>query len=526
MTSRSKFLKHTFAGGWATDYGPTASVSIDNANRVQIPWLNEAQNCVYELDGGPHKAPGCSLNTAALESGAAIMGVFDAWFSGTAGTPTQHRIMHIGTKIKKDNADDTFTDLFTGMTSGAMPCYTMFEDLLVMSNDSGSDVPKSWDGTTAQNLAGTPPTFAFSVVHKNRMWAAGAIGAPSRLYYTPLLNPADWVGAGSGNIDIDPADNDRITGLVSFRGDLFVFKGPYRGSIHRITGSAPTGDDSFARIPFVDRLGVVNHASIVPYANDVAFAWSDGSIRGLATTTNFGDFEQASLSREIKTWIRDHVNLPALRFAKAVNFADRDLLLFALPIDVSTSNNVILAMDYRFDPPRFSPWTSFNMISSLGSAVSLAASKQRTVIAGGSDGKLRTLGSVDRIIDVSTSISYNVQTPFMDYGVPQLMKTLEGASVTLNPKTAGSFTFGWTRDDATQQTVSLGQGGTSVLGVFLLGTDVLGGGKFKDVFSRLGEEGGEFRTVQFQVLDNVSGQDIEMHGIGAEITPSAESYEQ
>ena len=28
------------------------------------------------------------------------MGIFDAWFSGAAGTPAQHRIMHVGTKIK------------------------------------------------------------------------------------------------------------------------------------------------------------------------------------------------------------------------------------------------------------------------------------------------------------------------------------------------------------------------------------------------------------------------------------------
>ncbi len=169
MPSKSKFLKHLFAGGWATDYGPTAFAAISQGGFVSLPWLNEAENVIYELDGGPHKMPGCTKNfVAALESGARITGVYDAWFSGTAGTPAQHRILNVGTKIKKDNANNTFTDLFTSMTAGAVPCYTMLEDLLIISNDSGVDVPKSWDGTTAQNLAGSPPRFSFSVKHQNR----------------------------------------------------------------------------------------------------------------------------------------------------------------------------------------------------------------------------------------------------------------------------------------------------------------------------------------------------------------------
>lgn len=522
MASRAKYLKHRFKGGWATDYGPTAFVGVSQGNAVDIPWLNEAQNCIYELDGGPHKMPGCSANTTALESGADIMGVFDAWFSGTTGVPAQHRILHVGTKVKKDDANDTFTDLFTGQTAGAVPCYTMFEDLLIVSNDSGTDVPKSWDGTTAQNLAGSPPTFAFSCVHKNRVFAAGAIANPSRLYYSVLLNGADWAGAGSGTIDIDPADGDRITGIVSHRNELWVFKGPYKGSIHRITGSSST---DFARTTFATGIGAVNHRAIVPYANDIAFMWSDGSIRTLSATNNFGDFNESSLNREIQSWFRDHVNLTALRFAQGVNWPAFDIMLFVLPIDASTSNNCTLMMDYRFDQPRWSNWSAYTMHTSLASAVSTATGKMRTVLAGGTDGILRTLGRAARTIDTSTSIPFNVQTPFMDYELPERFKTLEGGSVTINPKTSGSMTFGWTRDANAQQTESVAQGGTDVLDSFVLDTSLLGGGKFYDAFFRCNEAGGEFRAIQYQVLDNVAGQDIELHAISTKLTVNAESFE-
>lgn len=520
MASRSHFIKHKFGGGWATDFGPTASVPVSLGGVVVLPWLNEAQNVIYELDGGPHKMPGRTANTTALESGADIMGIFDAWFHGAVGSPTQHRIMHVGTKIKKDNADNTFTDLFTGMTAGAVPCSVMFEDLVIMSNDSGTDVPKSWDGTTAQSLAGTPPTFAFSCSHKNRMFAAGAVANPSRLYYSVLLNGADWAGGGSGTIDIDPSDGDRITGIASHRDSLWVFKGPYKGSIHRITGSSSI---DFARMTFVTGIGSVNHRVITPYANDLCFTWADASIRTLSATQQFGDFNESSLSRPIQSWLRDHVNLTAMRFAQVVDWPAYSMLLFIFPIDASASANSMIMLDYRFDPPRPANWTAYNDLTSIASAVGIDASKTRTVIAGGTDGILRTLGSATRSSDTG-SISYNVQTPFLDYELPQRMKTLERGSITLNPKTAGNATFGWTRDNNTQQTQSVAQGGADVLGVFLLGSSLLGGGKFYEAFFAT-EEGGEFRAIQYQVLDNVSGQDIEVHGISAMISVGAESFE-
>lgn len=526
MSSRSKFLKHLFGGGWATDYGPTAFVDISQGGKVTLPWLNEAENCIFELDGGPHKMPGSAKNfTSPLESGARLAGVYDAWFSGTTGTPAQHRILNVGTKIKKDNANNTFTDLFTGMTAGAVPSYCMLEDLLIMSNDSGVDVPKSWDGTTAQNLAGSPPKFSFAVEHINRVWAAGDKSHPSRLYYSVDFTPADWTSSGSGFIDISPSDGDVITGLQSFRGDLFVFKGPNKGSIQRITGSSPTGDDPFARSDFVKGIGSVNHNSIVTFGNDLGFMWSDGTFRFLSTTQQFGDFEETSASRPINGWIRDHVNRAKLSQAMSVDWPEYGVILICVPIDASTVPNCILMMDYRFDPPRWAKWISYSMVTSLAQAVDASLSSKRVILAGCSDGILRTLSSATRALDGVSSIPYNVLTPFLDYDLPGQMKALEGASICFNPKNNDNVTFGWSNDGNAASTVLVSQGGGgAVLGVFLLGTDVLGGGAFKERFTRLDEAGGEFRSVQYQVMENTTG-DVEIHSISAQITPSAESYE-
>lgn len=525
MVSRSKFLKHLFGGGWATDYGPTAFVGISVGGKVELPWLNEAENAIFELDGGPHKMPGCTKNfSVALESGAAIVGVYDAWFSGSAGTPSQHRILNIGTKIKKDNGNDTFTDLFTGMTAGAVPSYCMLEDLLILSNDSGVDVPKSWDGTTAQNLAGSPPPFSFCVSHKNYAWAAGDKTHPSRLYYSVVFNPADWTSSGSGFIDIDPSDGDGITGIRSHRDQLWVFKGPYKGAIHQISGSSPTGDDPFARVTYVTGIGAINNNTIIPAGNDLMFMWSDGTVRSLSTTNNFGNYDENTVSEPINGWIRDHANLSKLKYAQMVNWPEYGIILIALPIDAGTVPNCILMLDYRFNPQRWAKWKSYTMVTALAQAVNASTSK-RVILAGSNDGFLRTIVNSTRAIDGSTTIPYNVLTPYLDYDLPLQFKTLEGASICFNPKSSGNVTLGWARDGAPPQTDTLSQGGGGgVLDSFMLDTDFLGGGQFQEKFTRLSEMGGEFRSIQYQVSQNTI-DDVEIHSISAHITPGAESYE-
>jgi hypothetical protein len=518
-------LKHIFTGGWATDYGPSISVPISPGGIVAIPWLTLAENIIYELDGGPHKMPGRIANTPVLEGGALIMGVFDGWFNVTANTAVQHRLMHVGTKIKKDNADNVFTDIKTGLVAESVPCYTMFEGICIISNDSGVDVPLSWDGVAAGtvNLGGSPPKFAFSVTHKNKVWAAGDPLQPSRLYYSVTLNGADWAGAGSGFIDVDPADGDRITGIISHRDELWVFKGPYKGSIHRITGSSPS---DFARVVFATSIGSVNHRLIATYANDVVFGWSDGSFHTLSATANFGDFNEAALSRQIQSWLREHVNLATLRYAQVANWPAYSMMLFVLPVDAHPHNNCTLMLDYRFDPPRWANWTAFADLTTVATGVSTAATKVRMMLAGGDDGILRMLGHPVRNIDGAGSIPFHIQTPYLDYQLPQRMKTLEGGSITTQPKTGvDDFIFGWARDNHAQQTILIPPGGAVPLDQFLLDSDVLGGGRFYDAFFRCDEEGGTFRAIQYAVLDNVPSQDLELHAISAAITVDAESFE-
>ena len=89
MPAGTQNVRHTFGGGWATDYGPNAEVTIDNSGRVVIPFLVDAENVEFEFDGGPHKIGGAALlNTAQINAGATIRGLFDFW-SINSGNPFQ-----------------------------------------------------------------------------------------------------------------------------------------------------------------------------------------------------------------------------------------------------------------------------------------------------------------------------------------------------------------------------------------------------------------------------------------------------
>ena len=76
MASKKLSIRHLFGGGWATDFGPSASVVPHASGDVVFPFLVDAENVYFELDGGPRKIGGTTkLNSSAVASGAQIMGL-------------------------------------------------------------------------------------------------------------------------------------------------------------------------------------------------------------------------------------------------------------------------------------------------------------------------------------------------------------------------------------------------------------------------------------------------------------------
>lgn len=540
MATKDLYIRHLFGGGWATDFGPQADLSPDQGGDLVLPFLVDADNVVYELDGAPHKMPGAAkLNSSVLESGAVIKGLYDYWMIGGLGTPVQKRVCHVGTKIKADFANGTFTDIQTGMTSGAIPSYAVLEDLLVMVN--GVDANQSFDGTAVAALTADPGILGMVETHKNRMFGAGNPTNGSRLFYsrTAPNGPSDWTGSGSGTIDVAPDDGDVITGIRSHKDELWIFKGPNKGSIHRLQG---TSSSDFTLVPFVKGIGAVWNNLIFAFQDDLGFIWSDGTVHSLNATASFGDFFSASLSRPIDTFIREHANLLRLKHGWAVDWPDRGYVLICIPIDDGQNNTLTLMMDYRFGSTtstqyvqsvRWAPWPAFSAVNGgcLALVVDSQAAGKRVIMGGGSDGYIRKLGRTNRSIDNATALGFKVTTPYLSYANPLIWKSLRHFAIGLQPKNNGSVTVNYQRDGNTQQSFTLTQGGGDVLGpatssAFTLDSSTLGGARFLNRFYDAPDVNGEFRSIQWQIIDATLDEDIELHSLSAMIQPGAEGTEQ
>lgn len=517
----SKWITHRFTGGWATDFGPTTYGPPDQSAQMSIPYLRDAQNTVYEFDGGVHKAPGTSkLNTSQLEGGAPVRGMYDYWRQGTSDSAVQKRIIHVGTKVKYDQADGTFIDIFTGMSSASIPHYSTFDDLCIIGSSVPADLPRSFDGTTAQYLAGTPPNFSFSVSHRNYQWAAGVFSNPSRLYYSVPLNPEDWASTGSGAIDIDPNDGDMITGIVSHKGDLWVFKGPNKGSIHRISGTDAT---TFAKTPFVQGLPCPWIHSIFRFGDDIGFVTSNGSVHSLKATAAYGDYNQAFLSYPINKYLQESLNNNRARYFVAATDPNRGYVWIGITPSGQTTNTRYLIMDYRFlsqnEPyPRWSYWDSRAF-----ACIHLVRDVQRPrLMAGGYDGYVYKLDQLNRT-DSGSAINMRVETPSMTYGEEWLLKNLANAGVSLNAWNDNIVNLQWILDGVQSYTTTVTQGATGDLfdsGIF--DTAVFGGQAFLPRFFGI-ENGGDFRSIAYIFSDTANNSDLEIHSFMAKITPCGES---
>lgn len=532
MPSSDLFVRHLFGGGFATDIGPSSDAGPQGGGGIAqmvIPWLLQCDNAMFDLDGGITKSPGTTkINASALESGATIRGVYDFWIQGGTGSPSQKRIVHVGTKIKADAGDGNFSDIATVSSDSAVPSYCTFNDELIISDDANS-APKKWTGTgSASALGGSPPNFAFAVEHKGRVFAAGNPAQPSRLYYSAAFNHESW-NASTDYITIGSNDGSGITGLASYKDALIIFKGPKKGSIYVLQGDDTS---TFSLSTLRKNCGsAIWHNAIFQYQDDLAFVAADGSIQRLSATSAFGNFSLAHLTRNIGKYINNNVARTYLRKCCVANWESKGVVLVTLPVNSSATTNMILMMDYRFgEEPRFSTWTGYSgKCSSMALAIDESDAARQVVLIGGTDGYVRKLDVNRFSIDGTTAINCIAKTPHLSYGAPHMTKVITGAGLGFAPLTDDTVTFKWERDNGTYGTLAFDQGGGDLLAPssgtdFTLDTSVLGGAAFVDTWYEL-EEGGEFRNIAYTVSNaDVSGS-FALHSLSTFLRGAALSME-
>lgn len=440
-TNQTKWITHTFHGGWATDYGNTYYATPEG-DQIQIPWFNELENVTFGKDGSIGQLPGFSKvrdnpllqpqTLSGFQEQTSVYSLFEYTRMGASLSGTSELLAAVGVGIFKI---DPFGHQFLGhMDNTNSPIsFSTFNDLAIIT-DGGN--PISYDQTTFRYLAGSPDSFSFTTPHRGRHWGAGVASNPSRLYYSVSGDPEDWTSVGSGSIDVDPGDGDAIVGLLSWKSELWVFKGPTKLSIHRITGSS-SGD--FARVPFVYGVSAVGHNSIFPYGDDFGFWSPRGSCHSLSNTSNYGDYTESYINFPILSWCTDSSNLNTVigDFWQSVTDKSSGVTYSLVNNGLSNLNSsVIIVMDWNFrsqeNPyPRFSKIT-VDRFSSISLSKSISASNKLSLVCGTYDGfvhRQREYRELTVAYDQTRQIKSKIHPPYMTYGPPIYRKTVQGIGI-------------------------------------------------------------------------------------------------
>ena len=509
-----------FQGGFATDLAPQTR---------DLSFLVKAENLIYNVSGAVKKVGGTTKINATVLSGApTVMGMFDFWFSGTGGTSTQ--LLVVVTSDSKIYSVDS-TGVATNRTGAAaytantMPVFAQARDRLTIWSTAG-DAPLSYNQTgNVSTLSVSAPSAKTAVFHINRLWAANTNAFPSRLFYSSSTDVTDFSGADTGTIDIDPEDGDRIIGLASFQQRLIIFKGPYKGSVHIIEGSAPTGSDAFTRVPSIRGLALQSPNAIVSVADDLWFMSSSG-IHSFETTQRFGNFKEATLTRFLYSFFRNDINKNRMDKVWAVNYGEKGAVIFTMSAIGTTANALAFGLSYVRLPEGETekPFTWNRSCESACIRIN-PTTGIRELVFGDNAGFLMRQDTSSLSLSGGTAYTFRILTPSLVLGAedrPGLVRADQPVVLKrmyLRSRPTGNYdiTVAVTRDNNPSESYTFNQGTAGfLLDIDSLDTGILAGGNLQVSAKDLV---GVCRSCSLDITQAGANQDADLYEIGIDWEP-------
>ena len=504
----------------------------------QLTHYRTNENVMYEQSGAVRKCGGDSrINATAIASDPTITGMFDFWRAGTSGTFTQKFVvMTSNSKIYKEDMDGTFDDI-TGsatITSSAIPVFCQARDTLLIFTNT-NDTPLKWDQSgDVATLGGSPPAGRGAVFHLNRVWIWSANDNPSRITYGSSTDIEDYTGADTGFIDIDPDDGDRIVGCAVYKKKLIVFKGPNKGSIHVISGTAPTGSDAFARTPLTRGIALQSHHSIISVNDDIWF-WSNRGVHSLAATDQFGDYAGAFLTRFLHSFFRTQVNRAGFGRVQGVSYDEKGTALWVYPGSGSATNNRTFGLSYLNAETGLKAFTWTRGGASACIRINPSSMQHEIAFGGVSNGYVTLQDQPAREIAPNTAYSMRQVTPHLlfaehdaagrprPYGVGTIVR------LGLRSVSTGNWDVHVTmqRDSVESTGHTFNQGalltttGGFILGTSRLGFDTFGGGSAGGPQLQWSKADGQARSVQFTITQGGWLEDAHLQELVFDWKPEA-----
>lgn len=462
---------------------------LDKSNPATVPInrLTQAEN-IEIIDKFAGKEGGSlHQNSTAITSTPAILAGFD--YIPTLGTKRGIVATSDGKLYKDDGTFTWATTLKSGLTAdqptaiseGGVESFGADKHLFFCNGADQVEVLAA-DGATTANIATpstdwatTPPNKM--IVHGLRNYAiAGHI-----LYYSTTGDHEDFTGSGSGIFQIYPGEGDELINFASFLGRLFLFKRPY--GLYYIDQTADLNDPTkWVIFKVSDKIGCSGVNALAQTPNEAIFTSEEGGLHFLSGAERFGDVLDSDITARlnIEDVFRNDSDLTRLDRVQIVYYEDKKQVWVCYTSNTGTRNDRILKLDVS-DIANLKASVTTKDESEAIWIYRDATTQKRKPLLGGHDGFVWTTDENNRNINVTTSYTGKLQTPFTDFSYldPSLTskdKILDAVEVVAKPSGDNDISIDTLIDGeyAHTTTFNMGTAGTA-LGTFQLDVDRLDG---------------------------------------------------
>jgi hypothetical protein len=223
--------------------------------------------------------------------------------------------------------------------------------------------------------------------YQNRLISAGYSQNRSTVWFSDIAEPEGY--NADFNFEVRTNDGDFITALKAYSTRLYIFK---QRSFHILVGDNPA---DFDVNQVTDQYGCINNRCVVNYDDYLVFLDRRGVIE-------WNGAQISPISDAKVKPIFDRMNYAAaLTEACMVHDKLRSQILIAIPVDGSTTNNIMVVYDYLVGA-----WTSYKNFSASALAQVAGRNSTKNAFYGDYLGRLNWFGSSFGTDNGATIIPY------------------------------------------------------------------------------------------------------------------------
>jgi hypothetical protein len=186
-------------------------------------------------------------------------------------------------------------------------------------------------GDIATNLPGTYSVTSFTpniaMTAFGRSWVADIASDRQTVYFSDLLNPAEWKTGTAGYLNISEVvpNNDPIVALASHNGFLIIFC-----EKHIVVYKNPVDPSALVLEDVITGIGCIARDSVASIGTDLMFLSATG-VQSLQRVVQEKSLPFRDVSKNVRDELLSNVSSEVLKNIKATYFSTEAFYLLALP---------------------------------------------------------------------------------------------------------------------------------------------------------------------------------------------------